>query len=176
MAYSSNAFQLRASCAGAPRIIDDVRVDLAPELALAILTRSRVVESVGTLNRGGWKSSEGLFSWGEPAVAALMATLERDYLLGCRPVGWAMVNASGSHHPRHNHASAIVSGIYYVDPGDAETSPTVFEIDAIPREADTIAVAPAVGRLVLFPGAMWHSVPPYASAKPRITIAWDVRK
>ena len=37
-----------------------------------------------------------------------------------RLVGWAMVNRAGSHHPRHHHPIAILSGVYYVTAGSPE--------------------------------------------------------
>ncbi len=84
--------------------------------------------------------------------------------------GWAMVNRSGAHHPRHVHHGATVVGVYYVDPGDAD-APTIFE--AADRE---VAVAAAPGRLALFAGSTWHRVAAYAGEQPRITIAFDVRR
>jgi hypothetical protein len=83
-----------------------------------------------------------------------------------------MVNRAGDCHPRHIHQGAIWSGVYCVDPGDEPITPTLFE--APDRD---VAVMPAPGRLVLFPGDMWHSVPACAGGPaPRITIAFDVRR
>jgi hypothetical protein len=190
-------------------VLDDVRPDLAPQLAEIILARSQMAPSHPSKNIGGWKSSEALFSWrnaGEEPIAELLAALV-DEIEGMRggtigrnlPVGWAMVNRMGASHPRHQHYRTITTGIYYVATGDEPMTPTVFELDKtesmqalygrleLPancafvggthkdRDLIDLHVFPRIGRLLLFPGSQWHSVPEVQSQSPRITIAFDVR-
>jgi len=82
-----------------------------------------------------------------------------------------MVNWHGSQHPRHLHRGAVTSGIYYIRTGDAQSPPTIFE----PENEPEIRIHPAVGRLVLFPGDLYHRVPAYHGYEPRVTVAFDVR-
>lgn len=110
--------------------------------------------------------------------------------------GWAMVNYRGAEHPRHTHHRTIATGIYYVDPGTDDPldgTPTLFEATekdvtraevqsdgtipgvTVDRDANDLGIAPLPGRLVLFPGSVWHRVPKVIGTRPRITIAFDVR-
>lgn len=173
-------WQIRSRCAGAPVVFDGVHPELCPDLRSAVLAKSRAWSnetatspSYPSLNVGGWKSSEDFFSWPYPSVRQLREVLRREYLRGGDPIGWTMVNRSGSHHPRHHHGHSVLSGVYYVDPGDPTTSaPTVFET----ADGHEVRVEPAPGRLALFPSDLWHHVPAYTGASPRITIAFDVRR
>jgi hypothetical protein len=165
----------------APIVRDGIRVDLVDDLRDAILRLETAHPSAATLSLGGWKSAE-ILSWRDPSAIELRAAIADcvDVELAIRPAhvsGWAMINRSGDCHPRHVHQGAIWSGVYYVDAGDEPLTPTMFE--ASPGR--DVAVIPVPGRLVLFPGDMWHSVPalPYCagtSGSPRITIAFDVRR
>ncbi len=158
---------LRRITASAPSIIDDVRPDLCPELGRVILEHMATDRhNAGTLNVGGWKSG-ACFGWDEPCMRELEAEIASS--LAMRPHGWAMVNGDGSRHPRHQHQNAELSGLYYVQ-GDAG-DPTVFE-----TPTGEVAIVPRPGRLVLFPGDMWHRVDPVRGIPQRITIAFDVRK
>jgi hypothetical protein len=169
----STAHQIRTRLAGCPVVHEDVRVDLASDLRDAVMTRARPrAHSAPSLNVGGWKSSEGFFAWGDAAVVALHEAIRSILERPLEVAGWAMVNRRGSHHPRHRHIGSIVSGIYYVDPGELQSSPTTFELG----DGSEVAVDPRPGRLVLFPGDLWHRVDPYAGERARITIAFDVRR
>lgn len=169
--------------ASAPIVLDGVRSDLVGDLRDAVLRLERSHASAPSLSRGGWKSGE-ILSWRAPCARAL-----RDAVLDCvrvelgiRPAhleGWAMVNRPRDHHPRHVHQGVAWSGVYYVDPGGEPHAPTVFEVD---RDRE-VAVIPAPGRLVLFPGSMWHRVDRLddcaggaQAESPRVTIAFDVRR
>lgn len=151
-------------------VSDGIRPDLADDLCVAILQRAERMPSCPTLNRGGWRSDE-IFRWPEPAVSELRRAIERVVRVSPRGLtGWAMVNRRGDSHPRHRHQTAIVSGIYVVHPGSGPPTPTLFEIGNT-----EVAVAPAPGRLSLFPGDLWHRVPEVFGDGPRVTIAFDVR-
>ena len=172
-------WRIRSLCAGAPVVFDDVHPALCPALRATILARSRAwadgtttSPSYPSLNIGGWKSSEDFFAWRYPAVRELRDVLRREYLRGGDPIGWTMINRAGSHHPRHHHGNSVLSGVYYVDPGDPASAPTVFEA----TDGREVRVEPAAGRLALFPSDLWHHVPAYAGTSPRITIAFDVRR
>jgi len=165
--------QLAAQCRAQPLVFDEVRPELCVALERVILDRMQRDRGrrTGSINVGGWKSGEDLFLWPDSAVQELRQ--EMVTVMGSRSlVGWAMVNRGGSHHPRHQHRIARLTGIYYVTPGDpASITPTVFEC------ADgELGVDPHPGRLAIFGGEMWHRLPVYPGDLPRITIAFDVRR
>ncbi len=165
----------RAACSQAPIVLDGaIPDDVMAELREEILRRrTSSPGSHPSLNIGGWRSGEGLFSWPSLAVRALEAVV-RVHIGGASYLaGWAVINAGGSHHPRHRHAMSTVSGICYINPGDPLV-PTNFESPT--RLGDEIHVMPAIGRLVLFAGDAWHRVPVYTGHEPRITVAFDARR
>src|SRR5262249_48130287 len=142
-----------------------------------ILHRMQTVrQSARSLNVGGWKSDEDFFNWPDAAVQEFRRRLVTD--LGApRPIGWAMVNRAGSHHPRHQHRAAFLTGIYYVTAGSEDAiTPTIFECDGDGSSGGyELEVEPHPGRLVICRGETWHKVPVYPGELPRITIAFDIR-
>ena len=171
--------QLVAQCRAEPIVFDDVRPELCPALEQVILDRMQHDRGrkTGSLNVGGWKSSEDFFSWPDEAVQELRRTIVE--LVGARsPVAWTMVNRAGSYHPRHQHRVAILVGVYYVTIGSENAiTPTVFECDGDGRSGRyELEVEPHPGRLVFSRGDMWHRVPAYPGELPRITVAFDVRR
>lgn len=165
--------QIAARCRSAPLVFDDVRADLCPALEQIVWRRSKLDRSTASLNVGGWKSSEDFFTWPDAAVRELLSVVAAT--VGAAPqklVAWAMVNRAGSHHPRHQHRVATITGVYYVAVGSADaTAPTIFEYPG-----GELAVDPRPGRLAIFRGETWHRVPTYGGDLPRITIAFDVRR
>jgi len=175
--------QIAAQCRSEPVVFDDLRPELCPALEQVILDRMQNDRGrkIGSLNVGGWKSGEDFFAWPNVAVQELRQSIFE--LVGARsPIAWAMVNRAGSHHPRHQHRVAILSGVYYVTAGSADAiTPTVFECpcDGRPvrgRDSYELEVEPHPGRLVLCRGETWHRLPAYFGELPRITIAFDVRR
>jgi hypothetical protein len=166
--------QLAARCRAEPLVFDGVLPELCPALKQVILHRMRTDrKSTASLNVGGWKSTEDFFAWPDAAVQELRRWVVAE--VGApRPVAWAMVNRAGSHHPRHQHRVAILTGIYYVAAGSENAIiPTVFECEGT---SDELEVEPHPGRLVICRGETWHRVPIYPGELPRITIAFDVRR
>jgi hypothetical protein len=174
--------QLATECREGPLVFDDVLPDLCPALKQIILARMKSGRAkTGSLNVGGWKSGEDFFNWPEDPVQQLRQMISQ--LVGSRsPVGWAMVNRAGSHHPRHQHRAAIISGVYYVKAGSPDAiTPTVFECPcdgrpARPGDRYQLEIEPHPGRIVLCRGETWHFVPKYMGDQPRITVAFDVRR
>ena len=179
-APAANPMNLAAQCSAAPVVFDDVRPELCVALEQVILNRMQNDRGrkTGSLNVGGWKSGEDFFAWPDVAVQELRQTII-EMVGGTRSlVAWAMVNRAGSHHPRHQHRIAILSGVYYVAAGSADAiTPTIFECpcDGRPKLQD-LEVDPHPGRLVVCLGQTWHAVPKYMGDLPRITIAFDVRR
>jgi hypothetical protein len=171
--------QLVAQCRDQPIVFDAVRPELCTSLEQIISDRMQNDRwrKTGSLNIGGWKSGEDFFSWPDEAVQAFRQVIVE--MVGARSlVAWAMVNRAGSHHPRHQHRIAILSGVYYVTAGSPDViTPTVFECpcDGRPKSHE-LEVEPHPGRLVVCRGATWHKVPKYMGAQSRITIAFDVRR
>ncbi len=172
-APASTASQIAVSCRAQPIVYDGVLPELCPALEQVILGRMQGDRGrrTGSINVGGWKSGEDFFLWAHPAVQQLREAIA-EAVGAPSPVAWAMVNRAGSHHPRHQHRVAILTGIYYVTTGSQEAiTPTVFECEGGELEID-----PYPGRLVILRGDMWHHVPRYPGDLPRITIAFDVRR
>ena len=179
-AVTSPFSQLLAQCRAEPLVYDDVRPDLCAALEQIILARvaaDRGQRKIGSLNVGGWKSTEDFFAWPNPAVQELRQTIVE--MIGHpSPIGWVMVNRAGSHHPRHQHCIASLTGVYYVSAGSPEAiTPTVFECpcDGSPKRGE-MEVEPHPGRLVLARGEGWHWLPKYVGELPRITVVFDVRR
>lgn len=168
-------------------IVDHVALELVPLLRAAILSRIDVESSFRSLNVGGWRSDESLFQW-KPGTGAreLAGVIAAQLDVPVRSLhGWALINRAGSRHKRHNHQSKR-SGVFYVDRGSELSTPTCFELATARRATeppgtyetvivDQLTVAARAGRLVHFPGDMFHWVPEYKDDEPRITIAFDVR-
>lgn len=175
--------QLLESCRTKPLIADGVCPELCPALAEIILGRMQGDRGrkVGSLNVGGWKSGEDFLAWSDGPVQELRQALV-EAVWGRSLVGWAMVNRAGSQHPRHQHRAAILTGIYYVTVGNAESlTPTVFECPCDSRALRgtpryELEVEPHPGRLAVFRGETWHKVPCCVGDAPRITVAFDVRR
>jgi hypothetical protein len=180
---SNPLMQLVTQCRAEPIVFDDVRPELCPALEQIILDRMQHDRGrrTGSLNIGGWKSAEDFFTWPDEAVQELRRTIV-DQVGARAPVAWTMVNRAGSQHPRHQHRTAILVGVYYVTAGSADAiTPTIFECpcDGRPTRAGEkyeLEVEPHPGRLVLCRGEAWHRLPPYPGELPRITIAFDVRR
>ena len=169
--------QIVAQCRDQPIVFDDVRAELCATLEQVILDRMQNDRrrKTGSLNVGGWKSGEDFFSWPDAAVQELRKVIV-EMVSARSPIAWAMVNRAGSHHPRHQHRIAILSGVYYVTTGSPAT-PTVYECPCDERSKSyELEVEPHPGRLVVCRGETWHFVPKYMGDQPRITIAFDVRR
>jgi hypothetical protein len=148
-----------------PHLLGDLR-ELILQLCKAGLA------SYPTMNVGGWKTDEAFFETPHPAVQELRRWVEE--VFGLKKLsGWAMVNGAGSYHQRHQHTNVVLTGVYYVDPGEPPT-PTVFEASVWGSEKWPIVPEP--GMLVTFPEGMWHSVPVYTGFRPRITIVLNAKR
>ena len=158
-----------------PVVIDDVctPAQLASAARRILELRQACPESAKGANLGGWKSPYEIFDQSADLTrigAAIRAQLKLRWKIAQCPINWAMINSAGSSHPRHRHGSAGISCVLYVTAGDPPV-PTVVELeDPVGGE---LAVAPIPGRMLVMPMRLWHRVPVYAGASPRITIAFD---
>jgi len=102
-----------------------------------------------------------------------------------RLTAWAIVLQAEGHQIPHNHPSAWLSGVYYVQlpaivamPGQQQAGwiefgrpPDHFHTTV---EAEVRAFQPEEGLMLLFPSFIYHRTVPFESAETRISIAFDV--
>lgn len=134
----------------------------------------------------------GFGAFVEAFVASRIAAVRADPLLGAHPWGsrapqrwrlqsWATVLHEGGHQDPHIHPAGWLSGVFYVDAGDAPPGdsdgalvfghPPPATMSAPPREQ----VNPArSGELMSFPSYFFHHTRPYRGTRPRISLAFDV--
>lgn len=146
--------------------------------------RMKHKQSVASLSIGGWKSEIRILDEIDKTDAG--AALERaltHVLTTHRPIvsSWAMVNERGARHPWHTHQIAKLTGVFFVcadsdqspielgDPGDERGHRKYL---GAPGQRLRINAVP--GRLILFPGRVWHQVPEVTGDGVRISIAFDV--
>ena len=105
-----------------------------------------------------------------------------------RPSPRPNINRSGDFNQAHTHPGATWSGVYYVDDGgtnpDAEPAPIQL-YDPYPARtniffpelsASSVLFNPTPGLMILFPSYVPHAVPPHRGDRPRISIAFNVRR
>lgn len=175
---------------------------LTRALRAHLLEESARVPGITRSNLGGWHSIPDLaLRTAEPfpsllnlLVDALSETLREWARVRGRPAGscrfqiqaWAMVLGHGDWVAPHDHAEAHLSGVYYVDAGDArdERSGTLALLDPRGGAAvipgldlfpSTFQVRPESGMLVVFPGLLKHYVHPYLGDRPRIVVSFNAR-
>lgn len=155
-------------------IFDGICTDKLASIAEGVLLYAKLhPQSIGSNNRGGWKSDSDVFTWGGDftllanAIRAELARIE----LPTQLRGWAMINRRGSFHARHTHGGVKATGVFYVTPGDPAT-PTILELPG--NISGEYPIEPIPGRLAIFGPMIWHYTRPYHGEIPRITIAFDV--
>jgi uncharacterized protein (TIGR02466 family) len=102
---------------------------------------------------------------------------------------WANVSRPGAFNKPHTHGGATWSGTYYVDtgdpPADAQDGTPLLLMDADQGRANTFMpglvpmtcfVKPEPGLMVLFPSYLPHMVYAHRGKRPRISIAFNLRK
>lgn len=101
-------------------------------------------------------------------------------ITGC----WANINPPGSYHPTHNHPNNYLSGVYYVatpeggpdlmfqDPRPISMNPWTGKIN--PVTANSSAVQPQPGRMVMFPAWLRHHVATNEGTTERISISFNL--
>jgi tetratricopeptide (TPR) repeat protein len=125
-------------------------------------------------------------------VAARIAAVAADPALASHPwashaprrwrlQSWATVLHEDGHQDPHIHPAGWLSGVVYVDAGDAAPGPEdgslVFghpppaTMVSAPREH---VHTPRTGSLTSFPSYFFHHTRPYRGTRPRISLAFDV--
>ena len=179
-------------------------VEFNEQLKEGILEHARRPAGKALTNVGGWHSETGRLEFcgsaGERLIAHMRemteeATLRLYTEFGKRPErmnwtlhAWANVNAPGDFNKVHTHPGATWSGVYYVDPGSSElasestplhlSDPNASRASIFFPELSTsnVLINPEPGLMVLFPSYVPHGVLPHRGDRPRISIAFNVRK
>lgn len=147
---------------------------------------------VSVSNYGGWQST-GIGRGENVAFDNLVDYLNAEIDLCCQQTGlpdlelyniWININGPGSYNHLHNHAGALLSGVYYVKSkpeqgniffergDDAEyflppmMNPNIFTSTATVKKSTTNA-------LYVFPGWLKHSVQPNQTQEDRISISFN---
>ncbi|HUE65583.1 MAG TPA: putative 2OG-Fe(II) oxygenase [Rhizomicrobium sp.] len=100
---------------------------------------------------------------------------------------WANVNRPGDFNRVHTHAGSTWSGTYYVDAGDPDSDEgtPIHLLDPCQGRANTFLSGlvattflqrPQAGMLILFPSYVPHMVYAHRGGRPRISIAFNMRK
>ena len=102
---------------------------------------------------------------------------------------WANVSRRGHYNRGHVHPGCTWSGVYYVDAGDADPSDRDSGLLVLqhPIVAATMtffpgltpdyhAFRPVSGLMVAFPSYLGHEVQPYGGDRPRISIAFNIKR
>lgn len=178
--------------------------ELNKELRHAILAREREDRGDTKSNVGGWQSQDGVLEWcGRPGKVLIGRMVElaneatrqlfAEYGINAETRWkinvWANVNRVGDFNKTHVHPGATWSGTYYVDPGEPapdEPHGTPFNLlNPAPAVANCffasllpggILVRPEAGLMILFPSYVPHLVFPHRGKRPRISIAFNLRR
>jgi uncharacterized protein (TIGR02466 family) len=155
-------------------------------------------------NVGGWHSETGVLDFcgtagerlikhiremTEEATRLLHAQFSRPpAALNWTLSAWANISWHGDFNNIHTHPGATWSGVYYVDHGesnpDAEGT-AIHLFDPNPARTNiffpelssaNILFKPIPGLMILFPSYVPHAVLPHRGDRPRISIAFNVRK
>lgn len=177
--------------------------ELNRRLAERIVERQRQDPGIMKSNVGGWHSATDFLRWEGPEPGELfnrIAGATKDYAAVERKLdaaaleltvtaeAWANVAQNGDYAKPHVHPNANLSGVYYVDAGDAPPEakdsgviefidprqrPGMFETEGtVPFDAHR--VTPRSGGLLLFPAWLYHYVHPYRGERPRISVAFNI--
>lgn len=175
-------------------------------LCTYLLDLRRSASSLQRSNRGGWHSEGNLFSqehrefpWLRETVVQGILDFAGDALgftgdFAFELTGWAVVNRAGDYNVPHNHNPNVISGAFYLrvpaamqggeivflDPRlnlNASVTRTMQERDQLPPWNKTsIAHAPHLGDLILFPSWLMHYVNAFTAPDPdaeRIVISFN---
>jgi uncharacterized protein (TIGR02466 family) len=177
--------------------------ELNLDLSRKILEREAQGPGIVKSNVGGWHSETDFLRWDGPEPGALfqrVAAAVKDYAAVERKLdaaaleltvtaeAWANVTRAGHYAKPHVHPNSNLSGVYYVDVGDAaaqdDQSGVIEFMDPRNRPGmfhtegtvvfDAYRVKPQNGTLLLFPAWLYHYVHPYRGARPRICVAFNV--
>ena len=97
--------------------------------------------------------------------------------------GWCVSLSKGGHQENHIHASAILSGVFYLkipegmvgDEGAIEFNTYGYEyFTKIKTNLKKFTVSPKAGDIVIFPSSLFHKTIPTEKGIERVSIAFDL--
>ncbi len=179
--------------------------ELNEELRERILAEEQGTAGESKTNVGGWHSEAGQLEFcGDAGRRLILHMYEMadeatrrvltEYGQAARPMrwtlhAWANINRAGDFNRTHTHPGSTWSGTYYVDPGeppdDAEHGTPIHLFDPCQGRANTflpplipssILIRPEAGLMILFPSYLPHTVFDHRGRRPRISIAFNLRK
>jgi uncharacterized protein (TIGR02466 family) len=179
--------------------------ELNTQLRASILDHAQEHPGRSLTNAGGWHSATGLLEFcgnaGQRLIGHMQAMTQEATMrlyaaysatppesLGWTLSAWANVNQTGDSNTMHTHPGATWSGVYYVDHGESSATAegTALHLsDPCPPRTNiffadllnaTVRIKPVPGLMILFPSYLPHTVPPHRGDRPRISIAFNVRK
>ncbi|HEV2099299.1 MAG TPA: putative 2OG-Fe(II) oxygenase [Stellaceae bacterium] len=177
---------------------------LNPELREHILAYERASTGEQKTNVGGWHSETGqlefcgdagrrlirhMYEMADEATRRLLAEFgQPPRLMRWTLYAWVNVNRAGDFNRVHTHPGATWSGTYYVDPGEPDDPAAGTPIQLLdpcqgrantflpPLVPSSFMQRPVPGLMILFPGYLPHMVFAHSGGRPRISIAFNVRK
>jgi uncharacterized protein (TIGR02466 family) len=179
--------------------------ELNEELIERILAHEKNSAGQTNTNVGGWHSETGRLEFCGPAGRRLVRHMfdmaneaTRRLLEECKMPpqsihwsleAWANVSRTGNFNRMHTHAGTTWSGTYYVDPGDPppedQFGTPIHFFDPCQGRSNTFMplivpistlIRPEPGLMIVFPSYLPHMVYPHRGSRPRISIAFNLRK
>jgi uncharacterized protein (TIGR02466 family) len=180
--------------------------ELNAQLRDRILEHARRHPGKALTNIGGWHSETGILEFcgsaGERLVRHMHEMTEEatrrlyaEYYRPPEPLNWilsawANINRRGDFNNMHTHPGATWSGVYYVDDGESDGNANaegtaIHLCDPCPARTNIffpelscpdVLFRPEPGLMILFPSYVPHAVPPHRGDRPRISIAFNVRR
>ena len=177
---------------------------LNDELRGRILTHERSGTGEHKTNVGGWHSETGQLEFCGDAGRRLVRRMYEmadeatrrvltEYGHQPRPLrwtsyAWVNVNRAGDFNRVHTHPGSTWSGTYYVDDGDLDDPGAGTPIQLLdpcqgraniflpPLVPSAFMQRPEAGLMILFPSYLPHMVYAHRGSRPRISIAFNLRK
>jgi uncharacterized protein (TIGR02466 family) len=178
---------------------------LTDELRRHILAHEQKSAGVAHTNVNGWHSEIGqlefcgdagrrlirrMYEMADEATRRVLADSQQPArTMRWTLDAWANVNRAGAFNRTHTHAGTTWSGTYYVDtgdpPADDEFGTPIHFFDPCQGRSNTfmplmipisILIRPEPGLMILFPSYLPHMVYPHRGSRPRISIAFNLRK
>ena len=170
-----------------------------------ILAHAEAHRGLSKTNIGGWHSEPGRLEFCGEAGRKLISCMYEMADEATRRVlaehqqppramrwtlhAWANVNGVGAFNSTHTHPGSTWSGTYYVDdgdpPADAEHGTALQIFDPCQGRANVFLpsfipphalIRPQPGLMVLFPSHVPHTVFAHRGGRPRISIAFNLRR
>ena len=165
------------------------------KLAQDIVNWSNQDSGVKKTNYKGWHSTTDMHT--KPEYQQLITELMRmqkeiydnEHLDRHAKLGnmWANINPPGGYNKAHVHPNAVFSGVYYVKtppncgrlicndprPGIQTCMPNRIKGQPPKHLWREVRVNPMVGRIIMFPAWLWHSVEENMSNDIRISVSFN---